>query len=85
MQKNAKKEIQVSLSENTHVNNLVQAKRKVKFMLPGLYLNKGLEIGSCPIKMVDNLSSQVDFLFTDPTKIIIWAKLIFCQKAFYSD
>ena len=33
--------------------------------------NKGLEIGSCPIKMVDNLSSQVDFLFNKQTKIII--------------
>ena len=32
---------------------------------------KGLEIGSCPIKMIDNLSSRVDFLFTKQTKIII--------------
>ena len=34
-------------------------------------MNKGLEIGSCPIKMVDDLSNQVDFLFTNPTKTII--------------
>ena len=36
-----------------------------------IYEYKGLEIGSCPIKMVDNLSSQMDFLLTNPTKIII--------------
>ena len=36
-----------------------------------LLRNKGLAIGSCPIMMVDNFSSHVDFLFTNPTKIII--------------
>ena len=33
--------------------------------------HKGLEIGSCPIKMVDDLSNQVHFLFTNPTKTFI--------------
>ena len=41
------------------------------FSLEKLLGYKGLEISSCPIKMVDNLSSQVDFLFNKQTKIII--------------
>ena len=42
-----------------------------KLWIKGYDNHKGLEIGSCPIKMVDNLSSQVDFLFNKQTKIII--------------
>ena len=41
--------------------------REMFFKCAWLYTHKGLEIGSCPIKMVDNFSNQVDFLFNNPT------------------
>ena len=50
-------DLRPKILQNKETQVLQTTSREVKPIIK----NKGLEIGSCPIKMVDNLSSLVDF------------------------
>ena len=57
-----------------------------RVILQSLYYTRGWISAVAQSIWLITLSSQVDFLFfTNPSKFIIWAYVIFSQKAFYSE